>query len=141
MSSVIHNVSVAGLPVEERFVRSMGPGGQNADRDGTAVELRIPLDACPLPLEVKSRVLAQNRNHITKAGTLIIVARSSRSQLENRRAARAKLLAVLDRAYSPELVRAVLRQPPPEPEARLRVKHLRTDLKQTRSHRFTQEDV
>jgi ribosome-associated protein len=140
MSSAIRNISVAGLPVQERFVRSIGSRGQNADHDGTAVELRVPLDACPLPLEVKSRLRAQNRNHITKAGTFIVVARSSRSQLENRRAARAQLLAALDRAYTPALLRAELRPPQLEREDRLRAKHRRADAKLARSNRVTPDE-
>lgn len=138
--SAVRKFTVGGIPVQERFVRSAGPRGQNLDRDATAVELRIQLDGCSLPAEARSRLLAQNRKHITKRGTLVLVARASRSQLENRRAARARLVAMLDSALLPAAERRERTPMVAEQETRLRAKHRTSGVKRTRSSHVTLED-
>lgn len=78
----------------ERFVRAMGADGRNANRDATAVELRLDLTASSLPVDVKRRLVALGGKHVTRAGVLVVVSRKFRSQLRNREAAR-KMLATL----------------------------------------------
>jgi ribosome-associated protein len=98
MIRVGETIAMNDREVEERFVRAMGPSGQNARREATAVELRLDIAASSLPPDVKDRLVALAGRAVTSDGVLVIVGRARRSQPENRVAARARLLALLQRA-------------------------------------------
>src|SRR4051812_50110347 len=58
MIPVTHKTGFEARNVERRFVRAAGPGGQNAGREATAVELRFDIAASSLPDDVKARLTA-----------------------------------------------------------------------------------
>ena len=49
-------IAIDDRAVEERFVRAMGPDGQNANRHATAVELRLDIARSSLPPDVQQRL-------------------------------------------------------------------------------------
>jgi ribosome-associated protein len=98
MLRVTDSISLDDNEVEERFVRAMGPGGQNVRNEETAVELRFDIAASPLPPDMKVRLRALAGRAVTTDGALVIVSRAHRSQVENRKAAHARLLALLQKA-------------------------------------------
>jgi ribosome-associated protein len=118
--------------VTERFVRATGPRGQNANRDATAVELRVDLGSSSLPAEVKDRLRAVAGRHLTSHDVLVIVSSAFRSQLENREGARARLAALLKRAASPRRSRVASEPAADQREDRLREKHQRGAMKRSR---------
>ena len=77
--------------LEERFVRSSGPGGQNVNKVSTAMHLRFDIAASSLPAAVKTRLLAMRDQRITAEGVVIIKAQRYRSQDQNRADALARL--------------------------------------------------
>jgi ribosome-associated protein len=105
--------------VKERFVRASGPGGQNLDKDATGVELRFDVRKASLPPDLKDRLIALGGKHVTTDGVLIVVARASRSQAQNREAAHARLVALLTRA-----ARAPRKRRPTKPRAAMRERRL-----------------
>jgi len=101
MIRVADNVNLNDSEIHERFVRSMGPGGQNARADETAVELRFDIAASTLPKDVRERLLKLGGRHVTRDGVLMVVSRVYRTQPENREAAHERLFALLRKAARP----------------------------------------
>ncbi len=88
--------------LEVAFVRSAGPGGQNVNKVASAVQLRFALARnTTLPDDVKARLRQLAGQRVTDAGELLIVARETRSQEQNRRSAEQRLLDLVRRALVP----------------------------------------
>ena len=94
-------VSIPRAELTWRFSRSGGPGGQSVNTADSRVELRFDLagtEALPPPL--KERALARLGGRLVD-GALVVTAAEHRSQLQNRRAAEARLVALLAAAIAP----------------------------------------
>jgi len=88
--------------LEVAFVRSAGPGGQNVNKVASAVQLRFALARnTTLSDDVKARLRQLAGQRVTDAGELLIVARETRSQEQNRRSAEQRLLDLVRRALVP----------------------------------------
>jgi ribosome-associated protein len=82
--------------LEESFVRSSGPGGQNVNKVASAVKLRFDVGQSPsLPEPVRARLLALSDARLDAAGVITITARRFREQVRNREDARARLAELI----------------------------------------------
>jgi ribosome-associated protein len=72
---------------------------------------------------------------VTSAGVLIVVARADRSQLQNRSAAHARLLALLERAARPDASRRPTTPSAATRRTRSSAKQRRSAVKRSRSTR------
>src|SRR3546814_14601358 len=87
-----------GIPeesIEERFLASTGPGGQNVNKVATACQLRVDVFRLGLEPDVYRRLKTLAGSRMTGAGDLLITARRFRTQEANRADARARLVDLL----------------------------------------------
>ena len=132
MIRVTDAIVIEDRELEERFVRASGPGGQNVNKVSTAVELRFDVNASSLPPDVRQRLVALAGNRMTGEGVLLIDSREHRTQAQNRDAARARLLALLQRAARRPKTRRATKPKKAAKEKRLDTKKRRGEVKSLR---------
>ena len=140
MLYVTDAIGIDEKDLDERFVRSSGPGGQNVNKVSTAVELRFNVDASALPHDVKARLRVLAGSKLTADGRLLIDSREYRLQSQNREAARARLAALIRAALVRPRTRRPTRPKAGARERRLTVKKLRSGLKAARGRKRHEED-
>lgn len=85
--------------LEETFLASTGPGGQNVNKVATACQLRVDVFALGLAPYAFRRLKELAGSKMTIGGELIVTARSHRSQEANREEARRRVIALIDKAH------------------------------------------
>jgi ribosome-associated protein len=136
MADVLPVTGTVAIPCAElswRFSRSSGPGGQSVNTADSRAELRFDLAATgALPEHLKARALTRLGTRLVD-GAIVVTASEHRSQLLNRRAAEARLVAVLAEAIAaPAPPRRPTRPSRSAVEARLNAKRRRGQTKHLR---------
>ncbi len=99
MIRITRAIAIDESELEERFVRSRGPGGQNINKVATAVQLRFDAGRCgSLPDDVRQRLARLAGRRMTDDGLLIIEARRFRTRQRNRQDAMERLIRLVRRA-------------------------------------------
>ena len=132
MIRITETIAIQDHEIDERFVRASGPGGQNVNKVSTAVELRFDVAASGLPPEVKRRLSALAGSRMTAEGVLLLDSREHRTQAQNREAARARLVALVQEAAVRPKTRRPTRPGRAAKERRLTSKKRRAEVKGTR---------
>src|SRR5947199_7781232 len=129
MLKITDTVAIDDHEIDERFVRASGPGGQHVNKVSTAVELRFNIGASSLPAEIKERLRSLAGNRLTSDDVLLIDSREHRAQTQNREAARARLVALLQHAAKRPKKRRATRPGKAAREKRLDAKKHRGEIK------------
>ncbi len=119
--------------VEESFLAGSGPGGQNANKVATEVELRVNVFRLGLAPPVFARLRKLAGSKLAGNGDLILTSRAHRTREANREDARAKLTALLEQAHVEPKRRAKTRLNRVGKAERLKVKKARGAVKAGRS--------
>ncbi len=141
MIRVTQTISISESEIEERFIRSSGPGGQNVNKVATGVQLRFDAADCPSLTEpVRRRLAALAGGRMTQEGILILDARQFRTQEQNRRDALDRLIALLRKASQRPKRRYATRPSSASKGRRLESKRRRSMTKRTRGQIRRGED-
>lgn len=126
-------IAIDEAEVREEFIRGSGPGGQHVNKAATAVQLRfnVARSVSLLP-EVRARLLQLAANRINEQGELVIEAKRFRSQEQNRRDARERLMALIRQAAFRPRIRRPTKPGRAARERRLAAKRRRSGLKRQR---------
>lgn len=124
------------IPLDELAIRAItggGPGGQHVNRSATRVVVSWNVQTTrALRDEQRARVREKLASRLDGDGTLRIVAGEYRSQMQNRRAALARLQQIVARALVVPRTRKATRPSRGAVEERLNVKRQRSERKQQR---------
>jgi ribosome-associated protein len=127
-------ISLDESELEESFIQSSGPGGQNVNKVASAVQLRF--DTARLPPDVRDRLARLAGSRLTKDGVLVLTARQFRDQSRNRAEARARLFDLIRAASVVPKKRRPTKPSRAAKERRLQTKKLRARLKKGRGTPF-----
>ena len=99
MIRITDHVQIDEDEIEESFVRSSGPGGQNVNKVSSAVQLRFDIRHSPsLPADVRRRAERLAGRRLTNDGVIVLIAQQHRSQERNREDALQRLIELLREA-------------------------------------------
>ena len=129
---VNHAITIPAHELEEHFIRSSGPGGQNVNKVASAVQLRFDVAHSP-SLTQTARAALLGLAAITRDGVLVITAQRFREQEKNRADARARLAEIIRRAATPKKARRATRVPRASRQKRLENKKRRGEIKRGRA--------
>jgi ribosome-associated protein len=133
MIRVTDQIGIDESELEESFVRSSGPGGQNVNKLSTAVQLRFDVRGSPsLPNDVAVRLMRLAGSRMTKDGVLIIIAQNHRTQERNRAEARERLTDLIAEAAMKPIPRRATKPPKASRQKRLEGKKHRSVIKRHR---------
>jgi ribosome-associated protein len=119
--------------LEERFIASSGPGGQNVNKVATAVQLRCDVFKLGLSPPVYARLKELAGSRMTSAGEIVVTARTHRTQEANRQEARVRLAELIAKAHIRKAKRIKTKVSKAAKARRVEAKKERSSVKQARS--------
>jgi ribosome-associated protein len=133
---ISEHLEIPDEDLEWKFIRASGPGGQNVNKVSSAVQLRFFLTSnTSLSRAVQERLRRLAGQRLSEDGSVLIAARSERSQEQNRRAALERLAELIRNALIEPKVRKKTRPTRASKERRIESKKRRAGTKRLRNHR------
>ena len=124
MIRITDSITIDEKEVQEEFIKSSGPGGQNINKVATAVQIRFDAAHSPsLPDEIRQRLLTLAGKRINNEGMLVIAAKRYRTQKANREDAIARLVELIRKAAQKPRIRRKTKPTSGSRITRLETKH------------------
>ena len=85
MIKINNNLSISSKEINFKMTKSSGPGGQNINKNSTAVILEFDiLNSISLPNKIKQILFNTSHSYLSKTGRIIIKANNYKSQQRNK---------------------------------------------------------
>ena len=85
MIKINDNLSISSKEINFKMTKSSGPGGQNINKNSTAVTLEFDiLNSISLPNKIKQIHFNTSHSYLTKTGRIIIKSNNYKSQQRNK---------------------------------------------------------
>ncbi len=140
MIKITPSLALQDDEIEERFIRSPGPGGQKVNKTESAVQLRFDArHSSTLSNAIYLRLKTLAGRRMTKDGILVLTANQYRTQEQNRKDAQARLIALITEAATPPKFRRATKPSGAARQKRMDGKQKRATLKRERG-RVSAED-
>ncbi len=119
--------------VVERFVQASGPGGQHVNKNATAVQLQLDVNAASgIPQAVKTRLVKLAGKRMSPEGLLTIHVQTHRSQYRNRAEAWERLVELIRKATVKPKPRRATKPTRASKKRRVESKRRRSQIKTSR---------
>ena len=133
MLEINSDITIKSSELHFDFVRSSGPGGQNVNKVASVVQLRFDIhSSTSIPEEIKPRLVKLAGKRVTLDGILVLDARTSRSQSQNREEALERLRSLILKALHKPKPRRKTKPTAASKEKGLRNKKARGNVKRLR---------
>ncbi len=133
MIRITDEIELDESEIEESFIRSSGPGGQNVNKVSSAVQLRFDARRSrSLPDAVAVRLMRLAGSKLTQDGVIVITAQRHRDQARNRADAIERLAELIRAAVPPPVPRRATKPTKASKERRLEGKSKRSGVKAMR---------
>ena len=133
MIRITDEIELDESEIEESFIRSSGPGGQNVNKVSSAVQLRFDARRSrSLPDAVAVRLMRLAGSKLTQDGVIVITAQRHRDQARNRVDAIDRLAELIRTAIPPPVPRRATKPIKASKERRLDGKAKRSGVKAMR---------
>jgi len=130
MIQISDSIAINEDELQYKALYSSGPGGQNVNKNMTAIQLRFDILQChTLPHDVQQRLIHFGGTRVNSDYQLVITARRHRSQERNKREALARLCLLIQKAADRPTPRLKKRRSHAENQSRLEQKRRRSQTK------------
>ena len=93
MLKINENILIKSKELKYKTIKSSGPGGQNVNKNSTAISLHFDiLNSKSLSDEIKAKLLNAPNKYLTKSGKIIIKVNTYKSQNKNKLQANLRLI-------------------------------------------------